>query len=246
MSDITYPVVAGSLPAGACATTYQELADLLASIYSVSISTNNTGIYVSTTAPADTTLVWKQLDASSLRPIRDYVYVSGLWLSRHTLEPGSIMLWGEALPDFTTFDGGDANALSVISGPMWEEATELRARFPLGVGTFPSGTAVAVGDTGGEETHILTSNELAKHQHPCWPTDGGDGNVGMLWSHLDPGGESCTSSLEKIIQPSDSCPTQTQLLARDQTDGGAGHNTVPPYYGVYFLRRTTRQFFAVP
>ena len=167
MSEVTYPVDAATLPQGACPSTYQELADLLATIYSVSVSTNNTGIYVSATKPADTTLVWKQLGSDG-RPIRDYVFVGGLWLSRHTLEPGSIMLWGSALPNFASFDGGDAGALSVVSGPMWEEVTELRAKFPIGAGTLPSGTVLAVGDTGGEEKHVLTIPEIPAHHHDRW------------------------------------------------------------------------------
>ena len=56
MSEVTYPVDAATLPQGSCPATYQELAALLASVYSVSISTNNTGIYVSQTSPADKTL----------------------------------------------------------------------------------------------------------------------------------------------------------------------------------------------
>jgi hypothetical protein len=230
MSEVTYQVDAGTLPQGSCPSTYQELADLLAPIYSVTINTNNTGIYVSATKPADTTLVWKQLDSSG-NPVRDYVFVGGLWLSRHTLESGVIVEWDEALPNFATFDGGDANPLSAISGPMWEEVTELRARFPIGAGTLPSGTALAVGDTGGEEKHILTIPELPAHTHDgpaneADSTSGGDYHA--AWTEND--------GTTPVLPP----------RATGSTGGGLGHNTMPPYYTVYSLRRTARQFYAVP
>ena len=230
MSDVTYMVDAGTLQPGSCPSTYQELADLLATIYSVTVSTNNTGILVSATKPGDTTLVWKQLDSSG-NPVRDYVFVGGLWLSRHTLEAGSIMLWASALPDFTTFDGGDGGALSLISGPMWAEVTELRARFPIGVGTLPSGTALAVGDTGGEEKHVLTIPEIPAHTHDgpaneADSTSGGDYHA--AWTEND--------GTTPVLPP----------RATGSTGGGLGHNTMPPYYTVYFLKRTIKQYFAVP
>ena len=203
---------------------------MLASIYSVTINTNNTGVVVSATKPADTTVVWKQLGSDG-RPIRDYVFVGGLWLSRHTLEPGSIMLWGAALPNFSTFDGGDANPISAISGPMWEEVTELRAKFPIGAGTLPSGTVLAVGDTGGEEKHILTVPEIPAHTHDgpaneADSTSGGDYHA--VWTEND--------GTTPVLPPH---PTGS-------TGGDLGHNTMPPYYVLYGLRRTTRQYFAVP
>ena len=230
MSQVTYAVDAATLAAGACPSTYQELADLFAAIYSVTVNTNNTGIVVSATKPADTTVVWKQLGSDG-RPIRDYFFVGGLWLSRHTIESGVIVEWDEALPNFATFDGGDASPLSDVSGPMWEDVPELRARFPIGAGTLPSGTALAVGDTGGEEKHILTIPELPAHTHDgpaneADSTSGGDYHA--VWTEND--------GTTPVVPPH----------ATGSTGGGLGHNTMPPYYTVYFLRRTARQFYAVP
>jgi hypothetical protein len=229
MSDVTYPVDAATLPQGSCPASYQELADLLASIYSVTVNTSNTGIVVSATKPADTTVVWKQLGTDG-RPVRDYYFVGGIWLSRHTMESGSIIIWDGALPDFTTFDGGDANPLSAVSGPMWEEVTELRARFPVGAGTLPSATVLAVGDTGGEEKHTLTLAEL--------PT-----------ALTIPHQQTSNNPAEPYLQHDDTDEEDIGVNAdaADNTVPGSSTpaNNMPPYYTVYFLRRTARQYFAV-
>lgn len=238
MSEVTYQIDSATLPVGSCPSTYQELADLLASIYSVTVNTNNTGIVVSATKPADTTVVWKQLGSDG-RPVRDYVFVGGLWLSRHTLEPGSIMLWGQALPNFATFDGGDGSAPSIVSGPMWEEVTELRAKFPIGVGTLPSGTVLAVGDTGGSEKHVLTANELPASFSLNATLDGHRTNtetLGPQW--LAPPGSDYSSATTP--------PTELATFPFVNPGGGQGHSTLPPFWTVFFLRRTDKQYFAVP
>ena len=52
--------------------------------------------------------------------------------------------------------GGDATNFNV---------PDLRGRFPLGAGTLPSGTTIAIADSGGSDTHVQTSGELAVHAH---------------------------------------------------------------------------------
>lgn len=234
MSEVTYQVDAGTLPQGSCPSTYQELADLLASIYSVTVSTNNTGIYVSATKPADTTLVWKQLDASTLRPVRDYIFVGGLWLSLHTLQPGTIILWDAAIADISTFDGGDGGGVGTatpISGPMWEYVTELAAKFPVGAGTLPSGTVLSIGDTGGEERHTLVLSELPNPLAPLVVETSGDASPPSQ-SRLTAGNANQTYGAQSFPIPN--------------AGGGNGHNNMPPYYALSFLRRTIKQYYVVP
>ncbi len=235
MSEVTYEIDAATLPPGSCPSTYQELADLLASIYSVTVNTNNTGIVVSATKPADTTVVWKQINTQG-QPLRDYIFVGGLWLSRHTLEPGSIMLWGRALPNFTTFDGGDALTPSILSGPMWEEATELRAKFPIGAGTLPSGAVLAVGDTGGEETHTITVAQMPTHTHPITAPATNDPSNGK-------GTIAGRNSISTIETYND---VDNGGMSIANAGGGMPLTIMPPYYALYFLRRTQKEFFAIP
>jgi microcystin-dependent protein len=42
---------------------------------------------------------------------------------------------------------------------------DMRGRVPVGVGQQTGGTDFVLADTGGEETHVLTSDELASHTH---------------------------------------------------------------------------------
>lgn len=218
---------------------------MLASIYSVTVNTNNTGIVVSATKPADTTVVWKQLNSSG-NPIRDYIFVGGFWLSRHAMEPGEIVLWRGSVANLWTFDGGDgtdpdvpATAPTLISGAMWRQVTELSAKMPLGVGSLPSGTAVAVGDVGGEEKHLLTVDELAGHTHPPLGTAGTFATFLPSYGADNLGNEGLTN-------------VSNQQLVGDRATTGPvsatsnAHQNMPPYLGVYFIERTRREYFVVP
>src|SRR6185369_16638359 len=100
-----------------------------------------TGITASATKPTDTTQGWLQLDSQG-RPVRLYYFAQGAWLSLHPLIPGMDQPFFGTLPNFTTYDGGDANAVSAISGPMWEVVTEMAAQFPLAAGTLASGLVI--------------------------------------------------------------------------------------------------------
>lgn len=229
MAELILPVDAGQLPSGACPSSYQEMANLFAAIYTVTFPTSFTGITVSATKPSDTTQAWLQLDSFG-RPTRLYYFSSGAWLSLHPQVPGFTMLWTTALPTFTSFDGGDANPLSAISGPMWEAVTDLNARFPVGAGTLPSGTVISVGGTGGEEKHALTVAELAVHGHAFSVI--AKNNTGSGTGAITGGTDNVTEDgrFDGVTANAGS---------------GDGHNTMPPYTGVYFLRRTARMFYAV-
>lgn len=130
---------------------------------------------------------------------------------------------------YDTMDGQSAPGGNLFRVP------KCSAKFPLTTGSLPSTTSVSVGDTGGEEDHVLTEIELAKHTHNCWPQDDGDGNAGKLWRHRDPGSGSDTVDLTTGIEPNNSGSATTLLVAEEQATGDGGHNTMPPYFGVYTL-----------
>jgi len=206
-------------------------------VQTVNFPTSFTGIWISPTAPSDITMAWLKIDATG-NPIQLYVFANGAWIARHPQVPGSIMIWDGALPNFTTFDGGDGNALSVMSGPMWEEVTALRAKFPLGVGTLPvSGTVVNVTDTGGTEKEdiTLTLPNIPPHAHTCKGSTGDAPGSGNNFFAVD------RSSSDPPPSPVD--------IDTEQAGGTAGAAVpipithMPPYYGVYFLRRTTRLYY---
>jgi hypothetical protein len=242
MSDVVVPVTAGTLPSGFCPQTYQDMVNGFSAVQTVTLPGSNVGVVISPTKPADSTVYWVQQDSLG-RPIRAYLFAQGSWLSLHPQVPGMTMIWTDPLPDFTTFDGGDANALSPVSGPMWQVV--LPAVFPLGAGTLPSGKVINSGDTGGEEVHLLTIPELAPHTHDVTLTHGnsytGEPNVLTVGNgSADP-------------QPF-TAPQAAQNTGGDPSTGigtppipqkALGHNCLPVYQGVIFLQRTTRLFYSV-
>ncbi len=259
------PIQTTQIPSGFCPSDYQSMWNMFAQHGFVSIVDSVSQLIVSATKPTDTTKAWLQLDSLG-RPVRLYWFAQGAWLSLHPQVPGSTMIWTTALPDFTTFDGGDANALSALSGPMWEEVVALRAKFPVGVGTWPAppagtGASLAVGDTGGEQLHVLTAAEgvdlnhihtvgragapLGSGTHP----DAQDGfyltgtslKTGSAHEIQGNNGGGGTSNVEDLTG-------DWFVTSGVNTPVGftvAGHNTLPPYVAVYYLRRTQRTFYSI-
>lgn len=253
-NQLVLPVSPGSLPTGFCPASYQDLLNEFSSNQSVTFPVTFTGITVSSTQPTDTTQAWLQLDSTG-SPVRIYYFSQGAWLSRHPLIPGMAIPWFGTLPTFTTFDGGDANAVSAISGPMWEVVTEMAAKFPLAAGTLPSGTAVSDGDSGGEETHTLTSGEAGVdplHRH-------GIGRLGSSNRQLavESGGALSLSQAGVAIGGSGDIPASTLSDVASfgttfvQSDVPispptlVGHNTMPPWYGMNWIRRTARVYYVI-
>lgn len=244
----------GQLPAGFCPNSYQDILNQFSSLQSVTFPDTFAGVVASDTKPGDTDRVWLQLVGG--KPVRLYSFF-GTWLSRHPLVPGFTMIWMSALPDFTTFDGGDANVITADStGPMWEEATELRAKIPIGVGTLPSTTVLNQGDTGGEEKHSLAANEMPPHTHFEFNADniatgGGSDNALSTTNYPAYKASNGHDNPDYTIRGNSTKSSigLSSVAGGDQTVTPAvvvAHNTLPPYVAVYFLRRTARIFYSVP
>lgn len=183
-------------------------------------------------APADRGWPWFRLESDGT-PDRVYIYANGQWLSRHPDFVGKVVMWEGDIANIATLDGGEAGAVSTTSGPFWERVTEMDARFPIGPGTLPSTTVVAVGDQGGEEKHSLTVAELAPHTHPVEGSGFQDG---------------ATPSARKIIIDDEHNSSANNSVT--ESTGGSGtpaavvpHNTMPPYNAIWFIRRTQRIFY---
>ena len=184
--------------------------------------------------PADRVYPWIRTIGGM--PDRVYVFVNGAWMSLHPDFVGKIIMWegvvGSAL---WSLDGGDGTNPVVTpptatSGAMWEQVTQLAAKFPLGAGTLPSGTVIGVGSTGGEETHLLTVNEMPAHRHVAKAGTGG------IFRRLT--GDPLNASTSGSGADYDSDP-------QADTGGGVAHNNMPPYYGLHFIRKTIRQYYVV-
>jgi hypothetical protein len=218
----------------------------------VTLPDSGVQVVASATKPSSTNVVWLQLDTLG-RPTRVFFFAQGAWLSLHQQQPGMVILWTAALPNFATFDGGDANALSPISGPMWEEVVELRARFPIGAGTLPSGTVLAQGATGGQETqgglidHVHVTGRFLNNSSGDNASEEfmliGDGASTQGSGRRIPGGGGGTPGSRVLGNLQDQ--TGDYTLTSGVLNPPGGSTSLPPYLVVYFLRRTSRQFFSV-
>jgi len=246
------PVQNGQLPVGFCPPDYQSMLNGFVAASFVDL-TLVSGIVISATPPADHTVAWLQLDSLG-NPTRIYFFANGAWLSLHPLPPGFTMIWNQALPTFTTFDGGDANAapFSSVSGQMWQlMSTTLdglgtqvaKAQFPIGVGALPapSAFAVAVGGTGGEEKHVLTEQEMPPHTH-TFPIYAGDATNHD--NRINTTDETTVQKLHYATESAGGDPT-TIVPPNPAPTSALAHNNVPQFYGVYFLQRTNRLYYVV-
>lgn len=242
------PVTPSTLPSGFCPSDYQGLLNGFSAHQFVTLPDTFQGLTVSSTTPTDTSRPWLQLDSFG-RPVRIYVFASGAWLSLHPDFPGKTIIWTTTLPTMTTFDGGDANAPSAISGPMWEVVTALETRVPIGAGTLPSGTVLTVGGTGGAETVTLDDDEIPDHQHFICKADTGDFGDPPVTSN-----QYAYRSIQDANQPSEyvlrgqTSEADTGLTSGFGGDGAGAtvaHQNLQPYLVVYFLRRTSRLFYVV-
>lgn len=193
---------------------------------------------------------WFRLEADGT-PDGWYVYAMGSWLKRHTTVPGTVIMWEGLAADIDTFDGGEAGAVTDLSGPMWERVTEMDAKFPIGPGTLPSTAVIGVGDTGGEENHELVSAEIPKHNHklanvdfaapsPANPQLGaGD------FLTFKGGRESGNSNFNYTLCGSATAPSLgvTSDIGGDGSGNTVAHNNLPPYNAIFFLRKTGRLFY---
>lgn len=252
------PIQNGQLPMGFCPPDFQTMLNAF-SAAQFAVFSSLSSLVVSSSPPADHTVAWLRLDSFG-NPVRIYFFAQGAWLSPHPLLPGFTMLWNQALPNFTTYDGGDASIppFSAITGQMWQlmAATTngldlggkkpgdagyvnpqvMVAQFPVGVGTFPappagSGVMVSVAGTGGFDQHVLAAAEVPAHTH----------QVGSQDSTADVGGDIAQEFVRSF--GSGTGPPATSSSFGSTPNNAFG--TLPPYYGVYFLQRTNRLFYTV-
>lgn len=107
---------------------------------------------------------------------------------------------------------------------------DLRCRFPIMVGTLPSGKVIDLGTVDGEEQHVLTVAELPKVT--LTPKIGKEQMVGY---QADGGG--FISSCQSNQTSADNRPVDIPL-PDTKFGGDSAHNNMPPYLGVFVYVRT--------
>ena len=145
---------------------------------------------------------------------------------------GGIIIWsGEQVPaGWGLCDGTTYNA---VDGSGTVQSPDLRGRFVLGLGQGTNLTARTKGQTGGAETHKLTTAEIPGHTHAASKSCMGADPAGDASSYTDlrsTHGYNCSDRTDKPIftnwgnDPS----TGTGL-------GGGTHNNMPPFYVLAYI-----------
>jgi hypothetical protein len=128
------------------------------------------------------------------------------------------------------FDTIDRNPSTIWPDTTWSAFAQ--GRTILGVGNSGAAGAVdhAAGDTGGEETHTLTIDEMPSHKH----TDAGHQHTYTtpLTTDEDSGGD------DTRYHGASTYETSVGYANIQPTGGGQSHNNMPPYIVTYIWLRT--------
>jgi len=178
---------------------------------------------------------------------------------RQIHRPGDLILSAAPLaPDATRLlcDGSEVSqttyaalyaALGDIygtAGPGNFKLPDYRARFPVGVGSFPSGDSVALTVPGGEEKHTLLGTEVGEHEHFIANTDAvpkspsGGATPSSLGANYLIRETSDTHSSDYILDGNATVATVGRTSTNQAQANVAPHKTVPPYLPAFIYCAT--------
>lgn len=248
-TNIPIQAQVGNLPAGFCPTGPDALQQILnaftqAVIWTMPGTFNGINFGPVRPGPDDTDKPWFRINLDGT-PDGLYWYINGQWVRPNPMMPGAIMLWDGALPDFTTFDGGDTNPIGYASGPMWAEVTNAQGRSPIHPGKSDAAhslTTFLVATKYGDENHPQTVAEMPPHVHFRNP-DGFQEGVQTAPAGGQLGNLDSASNSAKLYTSTGS--TGGDPNAPPGTSTGQPMSLVHPVYGAYMLRRTARVAYAV-
>jgi len=223
-------LTAPNLPLTYCPSNYQQLANDIISGTQATFNSaiGNSFFNFGSTTPALNNQVYPWLDENG----NWWVFNGGYWARQNPVAAGSSerRIFVGTSTDVLSYDGGDGTVYSgnPYAGSMWQLDNAFDARFPVGAGAFAASGAVSVQGTTtttsvvGEDKHTLTVPEMPAHAHNFFPLVTADANNGGA----------------NGVQYG-----TTANVATSPTGGDAAHNNLPPFYGVYFIKRTGRVYY---
>lgn len=113
--------------------------------------------------------------------------------------------------------------LPYMSDTTWVQTAA--GRVLIGAGTADSGTVYTAGQTGGEEKHQLTVDELAKHSHTLETAP-------ILYADIDTSKDNC-------IKPNNEGTCRSRYRETSVSGGNAPHENRMPYAAVYIWKRAS-------
>lgn len=243
-------LTAPSLPANYCPASYQKLAnDIIGGTQATFNSTvGNSFFNFGPTIPSINNQIFPWLDQDG----QWWIFDQGFWVYKNTVAANGYdrRIFVGTTTDLLSYDGGDGTiTVTPRTGPMWEVDTSFDARFPVGVGAFAASGAVAVNGTAtatsivGEDKHVLTIPELAAHTHNVAIKVFGHGGEDGDRTSADGGTSSPTLTNNTTIFPGSTLDPDLDAKAVS-VGGDIAHNNLPPFYGVYFIKRTGRVYYS--
>ncbi len=216
-----------------------------ASALDVNGTITGTGLNVQGAATITGTATLGTVSASSLTA--GSITASGTISGYGTIPLGGIILWsGSTVPaGWALCDGSTQNG---------RVTPDLRGRFVLGSGSGSGLTARTLGGTGGEESHVLTTNEIPSHLHSVNPpstSTSSDTHSHAINGAYASGVQGAGSATGDAVLRNDDGIAYTESTSSDShshtvdiaafnsasTGGGAAHNTMPPFYVLAYIIR---------
>lgn len=238
-------LIPGTLTDNSCWTTPQALYNEMFE-KGVAQLGDITGILIQDSAPdpEDRDKAWIRRTAPGGPPVssRPLIWYNGAWVAQHPYDPESPvrLIWVGTLAELETFDGGSSGAATLTTGPFWERDTNFDGRMPIGVGTVPDTTTAVTVDTNvGSGQVTLSSVNIPQHSH----------EIGVESSDVTGAAEDgqlrdASGDVTYISTWNQTAVGVTRNWGGAASDGATTpFDSVPAARGVYFIKRTIRQFY---
>lgn len=259
-------IEAGILSPPACYSTDQERFEAFVAAMTAFLSGDFAApiIQAATPDPADNDKLWVKLNGGTPEySLGLYLYQDGAWKRAQPLVPApgtvqwfngntDIVLTGvfaddkSAILNLDLDDGDTAN-------PYWRVCDgtngtpDLMGRVLVGAGSGSGLTTRTFGDTGGEEDHVMTSDESRDHKHGVG-ADGGNDSVWMKYTGSPAtvtafNGTFFDQMYGTTTRQNNTGNTSTFIETTEKIDLATnpdGHNTMQPFRVLYPIIRTSR------
>lgn len=240
-----------SFPAGYCFTDFNRLFLDAAAFGSFTLNTDagNSFFNYGDTLPDAANRIFPWLRTVGGYPDDWYVFINGAWLSEYKRAPaqggdeiGFRMAYPGTETSLLTFDGGENAPVTIAGGPFWEVDHTLDNRTIFAPGTLPSGTPLALGDTGGTDELTIGSANIPPHRHNITIGAAGNNNSDII-SDIESGAFRVDSGAQMQF---DSTWTSAYVGFTREGGGTGGTptpvSTMPPYKVFYWIMRTARVY----
>jgi hypothetical protein len=219
---ILLPILPGTLPPGICFSNEQERLNTFAEYMEAQLAAGMAFYNYGDSAPQPAYQSYPWLRTQDMR----WYYFESVWKSPiPTYSLYERRIWVGDTTQLQTYDGGDANPLSTISGPTWEVDTTFAGYSPMGVGTIPgsdpSKTLSLLEQYGVGSQTLLIAN-LPEHSH----------TLGFASSDTGSG-----------FPQAGNGSTEAETYTTSEVGSDTPFSIVHPVVGVYLVKRTIRTFY---